>query len=343
MQINIIGGGLAGCALAYVLKQAGAEPIIFEAGGHLASGASGNAVGLYNPRFAAQYDAVGEFYSTAFFEALKVFEIFGDDIDWNPCGALHLMCNDQKLRRFPKTVASWGWADGDMRLVDKAEASDLAGVAIDYECLYLPRAGTVSPRKLCEVYARGVEVHLNTRIDDLYDLDGDATILACGYGALDFPQAAFLPLRPVRGQVSYVQSSGDFGALKTALCYGGYVTPAINGVHCVGATFERQTNHREIKDADNDANLGQLFEAIPALNWGVSIVDQWAGVRTASRDHFPVVGMLGEGLYVSTAHGSHGVLSSLLLAKILTESILNHKNHVVSDSVFQALSASRFR
>jgi len=327
MRINIIGGGLAGCALAYVLKQAGAEPIIYEAGGQLASGASGNAVGLYNPRFTAQYDAVGEFYSTAFFEALKVFEIFGDDVDWNPCGALHLMYNEQKRRRFPKTVASWGWSAEDMHLVDTAEASDLAGVAVDYDCLHLPRAGTVSPRKLCEAYARNAEVHLSAPVDDFSVLDGDVTVLACGLAALQFPVAQHLPLKPVRGQVSYVKGLDDSRALKTALCYGGYVTPATNGVHCVGATFERGANHNEIKDVDNDANLEQLYDTVSALSGKAQVVDQWVGVRTTSRDHFPVVGMLEEEGYISSAHGSHGVLSSFLSAKILTDSILSKKLH----------------
>lgn len=50
-RIAIIGGGLAGTSCAYVLKQYGFEPVIYEAGDKLAYGASGNEVGLYNPRF----------------------------------------------------------------------------------------------------------------------------------------------------------------------------------------------------------------------------------------------------------------------------------------------------
>lgn len=343
MRVNIIGGGLAGCSLAYVLKQAGAEPIIYEAGDGVASGASGNAVGLYNPRFSAQYDAVGEFYSTAYFEALKIFDLFGDDIDWRPCGALHLMCNDQKRRRFPKAVDSWGWSSDDMRLVDSGEASALAGVDVDYACLYLPRAGTVSPRKLCQAYVRGVEVRCNSHIQDLSALDGDVTILACGFGALSFPQAAYLPLKPVRGQVSYVRSEGELAALKVALCYGGYITPSMNGAHCVGATFERNTNHGVVQNEDDVANLEQLSKAVPEFSSALHAFDQWAGVRCASRDHFPVVGALGQGGYVSSGHGSHGVLSSLLSAKILSNSVLNTQKQVVSSCVADALSPERFR
>ena len=109
MKVNIIGGGLAGCALAYVLKQNGVKPVIYEAGETLASGASGNDVGLYNPRFTASYGTVGQYFSTAFERALEIFKMFGDDIEWNPCGALHLMNDEKKTRRFPKMVDSWPW------------------------------------------------------------------------------------------------------------------------------------------------------------------------------------------------------------------------------------------
>ena len=54
MKAAIIGGGLAGCALAFSLKQAGVTPVVYESASRLAAGASGNSIGLYNPRFTAE-------------------------------------------------------------------------------------------------------------------------------------------------------------------------------------------------------------------------------------------------------------------------------------------------
>lgn len=321
MRVNIIGGGLAGCALAYVLKQAGAQPVIYEAGPRLASGASGNEVGLYNPRFTAQLDAVGSFYSKAFFESLKVFEEFGDEIDWTPCGALHLMTNDQKKKRFPKTVESWNWSLEDMRLVNAQEASSIAGIEIVYDALYLSRSGTVSPRKLCARYARDVEVHLNHHIEDLSHLAEDVTILACGVGALGFEGAAHLPLKVVRGQVSYAKPTEMSCDLNVTIGYGGYISPVKDGVHCIGSTFQRWLNHRELMPEDDEENFKKAIQNVPSLNGLNEKRASWAGLRTTSRDHFPVVGQLSENLYVSTAHGSHGVLSTLISAKILSKNI----------------------
>ena len=340
MRVNIIGGGLAGCALAYALKKAGAEPVIYEASSALASGASGNDVGLYNPRFTAEFDAVGQFYSLAFHEALKVFEELGDAIDWNPCGALHLITDEKKVRRFPKTVESWSWPEEDMRIVSAAQASELSGVNIPVDCFHLKRSGKISPKKLCCAYVKGVEVHLNTKVENISALDG-VTVLANGMGVQKFAQAAYLPLKAVRGQVSYGRATESSEKLRCALCYGGYIAPAQDGAHCIGATFQRWLDHSDIIPEDNAENLGKLHEALPALGSVTEIVANRAAVRTTSHDHFPIVGELEEGLYVSTAHGSHGILSSLLSAKILS-AFLFEKEGVVGVDVLNALSPARF-
>jgi len=288
MKVNIIGGGLAGCALAYVLKNAGAEPVIYEAGNALASGASGNDVGLYNPRFCAEYNA----------------------------------CH--------------------MCLVSAQEASDIAGVEVDYDCLHLPQSGKVSPKKLCHAYAQGVDVHLNTPIENLNDLDGDVTVLACGVSSLAFESAQALPLSAVRGQVTYVRGQGALSNLKAILCYRGSVSPSVDGVHSVGSTFQRWLDHADVLADDDVANLGFLFDAVPALKGVYTVEKSWAGLRTASRDYFPVVGQLSEGVYISSAHGSHGLLSTLLSANTLSNTILKQEA-TVSNAVLSALSPQRFK
>ncbi len=321
MRINIIGGGLAGCSLAYVLKNAGAEPVIYEASESVGSGASGNDIGLYNPRFTAEFDEMGQFYSVAFFEALEVFERFGDAIDWSPCGAVHLINNDQKERRFGKMVRSWGWAQEDMRLVRADEASSISGVSLDYDALYLPRSGTVSPRKLCGEYVRGVEVRLNQRLEDFPD---GPVVLACGMACLNFDVAAHLPLKPVRGQITYVRENALSKALKTTIGYGGYISPALGGVHCLGATFERGQSHESIDSGDDVANLDKLFQNVKSMVGDYEIISARASVRTTTPDHCPIIGQLGEKVYITTAHGSHGILSSLRGAYILRDLMIGN-------------------
>jgi len=344
MRVNIIGGGLAGCSLAYILKKEGVKPVIYEASPELASGASGNDIGLYNPRFAAQMDAPSEFYSTAFWAAYDVFKEFGDSVGFNPCGVLSLLSDERRVKRFHKTVKSWGWSEDEMCLVSPEEASKIAGIEIPDEALHMPKSGNISPKKLCHEYARGIEVHLNTKIEDLDVLEGDAIILACGMGCLNFKEAENLPLKSVRGQVSYIKQTQQTKNLKVALSYSGHFAPALCGVHCLGSTFQPWLDHDELIEEDNLTNLEKLFGVLPYLRNDYQVMHSKAGVRTTSRDHFPVVGQLKgrDNLYISTAHGSYGIITTLLSAKIISDNIVEDKGLVLQSAV-NTLNPYRFK
>ena len=107
-KVAIIGAGLAGCAAGYVLKQAGYEPVIYELGEKVAPAASGNLLGLFNPRLSAELTPEGRFYKAAFEKALDLFPTL-EGIDFNPCGALHLITDEKKENRFGKLLQNWGW------------------------------------------------------------------------------------------------------------------------------------------------------------------------------------------------------------------------------------------
>lgn len=340
MKVAILGGGLAGTSCAYMLARAGAEPVIYETGADLAGGASGNALGLYNPRLAAEMSPESEFYSYAFFRALDVFAGAGQ-AGWNPCGALHLMSDDKKRQRFEKMAQSWNWPEEDMRIVPARTASDVAGVEISMDAVYLPRSGYVSPKKLCAFYAQDVEIRYGAKVQDLSALQADAVILACGPGVKRF--AEFLPLQTLRGQITQIRATEKSKKLKTALCYGGYVMPAQDGTHWVGSTFQRWLSHTDILPDDDADNTAKMFAAVPALRGEYDITGQRAALRVASKDQFPVVGKLPgrEDVYISAAHGSHGILSSLAAADILTAMILGSKA-AVSENVLQRLNPGRF-
>lgn len=342
MRVAIIGGGLAGCAAAYVLAQRGVTPVIYEASPELAGGASGNEVGLYNPRFTADLNAEGMFYSAAFFKALEVFEALGAaNINWKPCGALHVMNDEKKARRFPKTAENWGWDDEEMRIVGAFEASDIAGIEIMQDALYLSRSGIVSPRKLCAAYAHGVEVITDHGVSDIAEINADAYLLAAGMACLSFPQAAHLPLKPVRGQVTYAKATEHSKNLRVTVGFGGYIAPSINGVHCIGSSFQPWLSHSDIIAQDDLDNLAKLRVQVPDLQGISEVTDHRAGVRTTTKDHFPIIGKIAENIYISTAHGSHGILSSLMGAEIIADMITGAPQSV-PQAVTEALSPHRF-
>lgn len=332
-KIAIIGGGLAGTACAYVLRQKGHEPILFEKSSELAHGASGNSLGLYNPRFYAEARDESYFYRDAFLSAENVFSQAGQEIDHVQNGGLHLILDETKEQRFQKVMSSGVWQEEDIRYFPAKEASDFAGVDIPYDAISLVKAGSVCPYKLCYYYAGESKVRYNAGLnyihtdkDGIWHVDGelfDAVILACGSHVKDFTQTSWIPVYTVRGQIIEVDATPYSSSLKTDLRYGGYISTAHNGRHVIGSTFQKWIKHTEIRDEDSAYILDQLHQTIPEMRDVSTVCGARASMRCTTPQRLPVIGAVPDqmNLFVSTAHGSHGLVTTLQAAYIIAEHI----------------------
>lgn len=347
MKVAIIGAGVSGCSIAYFLSKNGVQCRVFEQGLGAASGASGNLMGLYNPRFFADYNAEAKFYARAFLEGLDLFRSAGAAVRHSPVGALHLINTDQKQRRYAKMMDSWGWDERLMQMLSADQASDVAGIDVEYDCLYLPQSGMVSPHLLCRYYLdqSGADLIASHEVKDLATLlsDYDSVIVASGYSALQFKQTRHFPLSPVRGQVSYLSANDQLSPLKCVLCYGGYTTPQFDDMHVIGSTFDRGVSHADMKPSDHQDNLDKLYDAHLAKKGALDpcVTGGRAGVRVSAPGHMPIIGQADDRVYVSLAHGSHGLLSSLMGAQILAAQICGHAMPFNRD-VLERLSPDRF-
>ncbi len=207
-RVAIVGGGLAGTAAAFVLKQRGLTPVLFEKGATLASGASGNPEGLYNPRLSAQRTPESDFHTSAWAQGVRTFaDMQGQaDIGFNPCGSLHLATDPEKEKKLRGALENWGWNSAHMRWLDAAETSRQAGVTLQHPALWLPDAGTVSPAALCRAWAAGIDVRLNTPVAVIDRTEFDAVILACGTAVTSFAGLEDFPVHAVRGQMTEIRA-----------------------------------------------------------------------------------------------------------------------------------------
>ena len=372
MKIAIVGAGLAGGACAYALAAAGHEVVVFERSNEPASGASGNDVGMYNPRLFAEMCPEAEYHKAAFELALRSFSSLchperarkraegsggetkqqdpfvavpapQDDniLGWNPCGALHLITDEKRETRYRKMVQSWGWNEKNLRLVSAAEASEIAGVSLPYDALYIPQSGSISPRKLTKTYLSEIDVRYGQAVENLNDLEADKIILACAHSASAFEECASLPLSKVRGQVSKTTAGDQSKSLRCCLNYGGYTAPAMDGLHTIGASFQRWLTHTDLLPEDDADNIAKLESVVPGITEGMEAVSARASLRTTAPDHFPVVGALTDRIYASLAHGSHGILSSLMAAQILSAMLVG-ETPALPDATIKKLCPARF-
>jgi tRNA 5-methylaminomethyl-2-thiouridine biosynthesis bifunctional protein len=182
----------------------------------------------------------------------------------------------------------------------------------------------------------------------------DAIILACGEGAKWFEETKWLPVHTVRGQIIQAEDSGFGDDISCNICYGGYISPGAEGVHTLGSTFQKWLTHTDVLEEDNAEIIGRLQEALPEAGGSVHAVEARAGLRTAANDHFPIAGMVPDltswklgtdkyvpNLYLTTAHGSHGIVSSIATSTLIVDLLLGRAPGL-SQPVIDQLNASRF-
>lgn len=353
-NIAIIGGGIAGAALAYSLKNRQADVTIFERNG-IATGGSGNQKGLCNPRITASRGPEADFYSPAFQLANKLFADISKehDIGFTTCGSIHMMNDANKEKRFTDFVKNWDWHNDHARLLTPAGASGIAGVPLQHTGLYLPEASAVCPKKATEYlaqFATHITIQNIPRIEQsgtgwvVNDQYFDAVILAGGYDVTAISYASQLPLQKIRGQVTRVQATPFYKNLKTNLCYGGYASVADGDEAIIGSTFQPWLEDENLRAEDDAENLGTLADCCPDLAKDLTVTGGRAAFRCSAKDRSPVIGQLrsGDHLYISTAHSSHGIISSLMGAEFIAAKIC-HEPQILPHSVERFLSPSRFK
>jgi len=358
----VIGGGIAGCSTAYALAQRGIQVTLFERNEAIASEASGNPQAMLYPRISGEDDA-SRFALESYLYSLNFYK----SLDLNPndisvCGMLQLGFNPHELARIQK-VATLNHSENVIKYVSADEASKLAGTTLPHEALYFPDAAWVNPQQLCKRLTTHENISIKTltnisnilKNNDLFEIysndklmgKADILIIANANEAQNLGINLHLKTQAVRGQVSILDATSESSAIKTIVCSDGYLSPASNNKHCLGATFSTDNMDDAIDEEDHQANFFKLKSfSLPLYeNLKNNIKDGRVSFRCTSFDYFPLVGKLLDnnllkakpprpnatpetlpyinGLYINVAHGSRGFTSVPFCAELLAQMICN--------------------
>ena len=302
----IIGGGIAGAATAAALMRRGWRVTVAERNDRVAAGASGNPAGIYMPRVVAGHSPERDFHAAAWRYGLEELARLGPAVARQACGVLQLSTNERQVRQQDAALRSGVLPSDMMRPVSPAEASELAGIPVDADALWFPHGGWVEPGSFCRALLAGADVrtgvHVTTlhRDGGLWHADGglepaDVVILANSLDARAFSQSAWLPLSPRRGQISVVRASERSSSLRCVVSHDGYIIPARDDHHVIGATFDHIEDAIPAADqsadaADDARNLAQLAARFPGLLEPDSILGGRASLRAMTTDHLPLAG-----------------------------------------------------
>ncbi len=388
-EVLIIGGGIASAMTALSLVERGRHVRLLCEDGELASGASGNRQGALYPLLNGEHDALSRFYSLAFgFARNRLLALAKHHpVAFSLCGVAQLGYDDKSAAKLAK-MSQGPFPPELMHPLSAAEVEQVVGLPCDADGVRYPLGGWLCPADLTraairEAQASGrLEVVFNatvTRIAEEADgwrvesRDGRQwhapnLVVAAGHQLPTLLPFAELPLYPVRGQVSHVPTKAGLSQLKTVLCYDGYLTPAHNGAHCIGASYGRNQTDLAYRTDEQEQNRARLQACVPQQRWpaevDVSGAQARIGVRCASRDHLPVAGPVARlaaladhdvnapadlqsalplhaGLYVLGALGSRGLCSAPLCGELVASEICGDPLPLAAD-LLEALHPARY-
>jgi tRNA 5-methylaminomethyl-2-thiouridine biosynthesis bifunctional protein len=303
LQATIVGAGLAGASLFKSLSGRGIDTRVVESG---QASASDNPCANVMPRLSLDISLSGRFFWSAFLHAIAHWRKLPG---WSESGTLMLATDDQDWQQLSRLQQCWQLPESLLRLVDATEAAKLAGVPLGVGGLWFAHSGTLAGAEIRHAWldpAR-LQIGLVTKLqrqnqrcqlrDDQAKLLADTQLLflANGPGAANL--LPHLPMRGFAGQVSWLAASEISVQLRCTLVNGRYLTPAINGRHLLGSTYNRCDLAKPLIAPDarsrqrNLAALDRDFTALGELTGPMPIQD-WSGIRCSTPDHLPLAGPL---------------------------------------------------
>lgn len=363
--VTIIGGGLASFCLALALHRRGWSIELLCQDDTVAQQASHNRQGALYPQLQAQYNRPSALHLQAFGYACRFFQtarqLFSFPADF--CGVLTLACSPQLAKRQQKIQLDPTLNQAGFHVVDAHTASQLAGIELPYEGIFFPQGGWIAPQQFCQAAAQYLsqqsnfkliaQCHINALHENVatknWHIDSSQgllsrrqVILANGVGVTKFAVTKHLPINQVRGQVTHV-ASASMTPLKTVICHQGYITPALEQLHCVGATFDRSRQEPIELAADNEANLALVNQVLEQPNWfsDAQVDSAKAGVRATVPDHLPIAGYVAPSLRILAGLGARGLLFAPLLAEHLAAEMSVEPSPLIEE-MQQLVAPSRF-
>ena len=333
-SVVVIGAGIAGAGVARQLASRGVSVTLIERD-QPACGASGNPVAVVRPEPGGADNVIAEFSAAGVGWLRRWLSVYGQSVPHDFCGAVRLLRDQRrhdKLAAYALTVP-----DEWLHELSNSDASALCGQTVAAEAFLLPQAGWVDPKALVAALIDHplIEVKSAAEVTQLTPMSADLwcvrlsndeeihtrhVVLATAFADL---LPAVLGVASARGQLSLLPERAD-KSLRAIVCRDGYITPAINGMHTIGATIQYEDHDGNSRSEDDLDNFHRLQRLLPEF---ASNANELLGGRVSWRgttqDRLPLVGKIAEGLYASIGHGSRGVACAPWCAEFLVTMMMD--------------------
>ncbi len=378
--VIVIGGGLAGAASAEAMARRGYQVTLIERHSSLAQEASGNPLGVLYPRLTGGETPLNALALQGFLYTLGLLnniEISAEN--YQQCGVLQLAFNARERKRIETVIHEYPEL---VQYVDNKKSCEISGIRVAHDGIYIPQAGWLNPAAFCEALTSHPNIQQLTNTEALTIektsqgwrvlsqngpiAEAENLIIANATDAQKFEQTAHCDMQSVRGQISLLPTTESSKALKTVLCTDGYLSPARQDQHCLGATFSPNDNETDIRQEDHRSNLKMLESLAPEWhkeNYDNQTLQGRAAIRATTSDYLPLAGAVLDvaklkenpprynalpsslpwldGLYINAGHGAKGLVNAPLCAEMIA-SLIGNEPAPVDSTLLSALDPNRF-
>ncbi|MEM9758297.1 MAG: bifunctional tRNA (5-methylaminomethyl-2-thiouridine)(34)-methyltransferase MnmD/FAD-dependent 5-carboxymethylaminomethyl-2-thiouridine(34) oxidoreductase MnmC [Pseudomonadota bacterium] len=385
----VIGAGLAGAHAATALVRRGWDVTVLDTGG-IAARASGNPQGLLFNRLSHRRSALSDFSLAALLFSHHLYRGLFDQglLEEGQDGALDGCLQTAPPRGdFKAAQAAVEHLPELAEAISVATAQSRLGTTPGEGGLWHRASGWLSPPRVCRALLAlpGIRLEqdcgrltLERRNGRWEASDARGTrrasapvvVVAAGVACVDFAAGRDVGLRIVRGQTTQVPAGPT---LRRSVCHHGYIAPAVDGAHCIGASFLPGDHGRDLRAAEHRSNLDALATALP--EWAAYLasldlekLEGRAELRCVSPDYLPLAGPIPRrdafkqryaelgrdarriidrrgayepGLYLTTAMGSRGLSYAALAGELLASQIVGDPLPLPAE-LSRALAPARF-
>jgi len=364
-DIVVIGAGIVGCATAYELARRGASVQVVDdrpAG----MGATQASAGVLAPYIEARDDGPLlelTVRSLDLFDKFvaRVSSVSGLPVSYRRTGTLDVATEEESLARYEQQRAALTRKGVAAEVVDAAGVRNeepqladgvLGGLLISTHGYVV--AGELTRALAAAARRHGAQLIEHGRVRRIAEKDGDlvvetergpltgnGVVLAAGSwsGQIEIAGVSVkLPVRPVRGQLLHLAWSGVplRRVIWSERCY---LVPWEDGTLLVGATVEEAGFDERTTAAGVHDLIDAACEIVPRA-WTAGLISAKAGLRPATTDDLPVIGMstVVPNLVYATGHFRNGVLLAPLTAQLVADAMLEGKQ----DPLMALTSPQRF-
>ena len=347
-QIAVIGAGIAGLSTAWAFAQRGHQVTIYDQSAPL-SGGSGNPLALLNPKLCPVEQSGEHLMTLAWQHALNHYQKFK---------AFRPIQVNQLALKNPEQLL--GLADEYPEKILAVQDTEDQEIQTAFPSLKLLEVGAVSPHQLRDEilqhpniqYQQAKISHIEAAIkpqlfSDEQDLGEFDHVIVCTARETQRFFADYPVLKPIRGQVSWVNNKTQPLSQNIAYSYGGYCMQ-LDAEHLIlGASFYPGRDDIEVLAEDHVHNCELIHSVFPEYAQSLASTETWQGrasVRAQSQDYFPLLGKMksDQEIYSFAGLGSKGFLFAPLCSEILAAQILGEACPVPS-SLVKKLSVTRFQ